>query len=202
MARQGYGSGRRGQGSGRGYGDDQDRWDPESQVGRDYDDRGGPSGRGYDDYRGGRNDRGQDVGFGRSYRERSRRGGSSGRRGSYSDERFDSDQDRDDVLYTGRQSYADVSEDRDAQRRSEGRRSGRYDDDHYHELRERHMEQFDRDYDEYRRDRRERMGQDFDEWRRERGSSDDSQSSGGSSGSTSSAATSGSTSSSGKTDKS
>jgi hypothetical protein len=45
---------------------------------------------------------------------------------------------------------------------------GQHHDEHYHSLRNRHIEQFDREYDEYRRHRQDRTANEFEEWRRTR----------------------------------
>lgn len=46
--------------------------------------------------------------------------------------------------------------------------SSNYEDRHYHECRQRHMDEFERDYDEYRRERNSRFESDFGSWRERR----------------------------------
>ncbi len=65
MARQEYGSGRRGQGGGRNYGDDRDRWS-QREAGGNYDDRSLRSGSGY----GSDSDYDEDIGRGPQLAER------------------------------------------------------------------------------------------------------------------------------------
>jgi hypothetical protein len=88
-------------------------------------------------------------------------------RAQYGRQEFSQDQD-DDRSGGPRYNYGGWGDEGGSRRESGAGRSGGVGDAHYHQLRQRHIEDLDRDYDEYRREHQSRFENEFSGWRQQR----------------------------------